>query len=56
MRDRIWRTKDGRAMTVAEMETRHIVNSIRMIERSRGWRRAYLPRLFLELEIRRLPK
>lgn len=54
MQDRIWVTRDGRSMTVSQMETRHIVNSINMIRRKKRWRRVFLPRLELELEIRRL--
>lgn len=54
MKDMIWRTKDGRIMTVAEMRTSHIKNAIAMINRHRNWRRNYLPRLQLELEIREL--
>lgn len=54
MRDRIWRCKDGRTLTVAQMTTTHIIHSIRMIQRCSGWRRDYLPRLELELEIRKL--
>lgn len=57
MMDRIWVCRDGRAMKVSDMETRHIRNCIAMILRSKkGWRRHYLPRLHLELEIRQLPR
>lgn len=42
-------------MTVAQMDTRHILNSIRLIQRSKNWRKHYLPRLELELTIRSLP-
>jgi hypothetical protein len=53
MKDKIWRCKNGRMLTVAQMETSHIQNSIAMIERSKNWRKHYLPRLQLELEIRK---
>jgi hypothetical protein len=52
MRDRMWVCKDGRRMLVAEMTTLHVVNSIAMIKRIKGWRRHLLKRLELELEIR----
>jgi hypothetical protein len=52
MQDKIWITRDGRAYLVSEMETRHILNCIAMIERKNGWRRSYLRRLYLELVIR----
>ena len=55
MKDMIWICKDGRRMRITEMETSHIRNAIAMIERSvKGWRRSYLERLRLELEIRNL--
>jgi hypothetical protein len=56
MRDRIWRTRDGQLIPVSLMETRHIWNCIRMIERSiaygKPWRIEYLERLQLEILIR----
>ena len=56
-RDPVWRCKDGREMRVSEMETRHIINSICMIQRSpirrgRRWRERYLPALRCELQER----
>lgn len=36
------------------MEQSHLMNSIRKIERSKGWRKGWLPRLYLELEIRKV--
>ena len=58
MQDKIWVSKDGRRWLVANMETRHIVNCIRMIQRSmargRPWRVDYYDRLQLELEIRNI--
>lgn len=53
MQDMVWITRDGRRYLVREMETRHIINCVRMIQRSKtGWRREYLDRLLLELAIR----
>lgn len=55
MNDPLWITADGRMMYAGEMETSHLVNCIMKIKRSRkGWRREYLPRLELELELRNL--
>jgi hypothetical protein len=54
MKDRLWRCKDGRVMTVAQMETSHIKNAIALIQRSRGWRKSFLPRLEIELLIRNM--
>lgn len=52
MQDKVWITKDGRRYLVRQMETGHIVNCIRMIQRNPGWRDEYLDRLLLELAIR----
>lgn len=56
MKDRLWETRDGRIYRVADMETSHIVRSIRLIQKSmmtrKPWRTQYLERLELELEIR----
>ncbi len=55
MHDRIWETADGRLVPVSQMETSHIINCIRKIQRSRkGWRKEYLDRLLLEIEIRNM--
>lgn len=58
MQDKVWVTKRRERILVANMETRHIHNCIRMIQRSiaRGlpWRVDYYDRLQLELEIRRI--
>lgn len=54
MFDPQWVCKDGRRIKVAEMNTDHINNAIRLILRCRRWRRNMLPRLYLELEIRAL--
>jgi len=53
MLDLIWITKEGERLRISDMETRHINNCVAKILRSkRGWRREYLDRLLLELEIR----
>ncbi|HEY7415486.1 MAG TPA: hypothetical protein VH593_09855 [Ktedonobacteraceae bacterium] len=49
MYDRVWITRDGRAIKVSDMETRHIKNCIAMIQRKWPWRAEYLDRLELEL-------
>jgi hypothetical protein len=51
MYDRIWKCRDGRELPVGRMSSRHIVHSIRLIRRT-GWRREFLDRLVLELEMR----
>jgi hypothetical protein len=55
MFDPIWVCKDGRRMKVSEMEMSHLLNAIAKIERSRRWRKEWLPRLHLEVTIRTLP-
>jgi hypothetical protein len=52
MRDRLWKCRDGRVLRVSQMSDSHLANAIRLILRSNGWRRDYLPRLLLEVEIR----
>lgn len=47
-----WVTARGERLLISQMETRHIVNCIRLIQRRGGWRRNKLPALQLELEIR----
>lgn len=42
-------------MRASEMSRSHLNNAIAKIERSRNWRKNWLPRLYLELEIRNLP-
>jgi hypothetical protein len=55
MYDRVWVCRDGRRILVSQMETRHIINCIRMIQRKWPWWRAeYLARLELELFARTL--
>lgn len=50
----IWRMKDGTRIAIKDMETSHIENCIKMINRSNGnWRREYLPALQRELIKRR---
>lgn len=53
MKDTLWRCKDGRVLTVSQMETRHIIHCINKINRD-NWRKKYLARLEIELEIRKL--
>lgn len=47
-----WVTREGNVLVIAEMQTRHIINCIRMIERRGRWRRHKLAALRLQLEIR----
>ena len=55
MQEMIWVTKDERSIPICNMDTDHIMNCIRKIQRNRkGWRKEYLTRLNLELEIRTL--
>lgn len=54
MNDPIWVCKDGRRLHVKEMTNSHLGFAIAKIERSRNWRRGWLPRLLLEREIRSL--
>ena len=53
MKDTMWTCADGRQVLVSQMEYSHLLNCISKIHRSRkGWRKEYLPRLLLELDIR----
>lgn len=52
MLDPIWICKDGRRLKVAQMDDHHLRAAIAMIERSRRWRKCWLARLYLELEMR----
>lgn len=56
MMDRVWVTREGIRYRVSAMETRHIFNCLRMMDRARArgrrWREEYRDRLELELEIR----
>lgn len=55
MYDPIWITRDGRQLRISQMDTSHIMLCIAKIQRSRrGWRKEFLERLQLELEIRNL--
>lgn len=55
MQELVWVTRNGDRIPVSQMTDSHIRNCIRMIYRSNGrWRRQYLHRLELELEIRSL--
>jgi len=53
MRDMVWTCRDGRQLLVSEMSDQHLANCVRLIQLT-GWRRRYLDRLLLELDIRRL--
>ena len=49
----LWKTKEGRAMTLDEMETSHIQNCIARIKHHpKLWRSAFLPYFEAELEKR----
>lgn len=54
MYDPVWVCRDGKRMKVGEMDIFHLIRSINKIERSRRWRKEWLPRLYLELDIRRI--
>lgn len=54
MLDHIWVCKDGRRMLPGDMDDDHLQKCIDKIERSRAWRKQWLPRLYLEQDIRRL--
>lgn len=55
MQDTVWITAKGERILVSNMDTSHINACIAKIRRSRkGWRKEYLPRLELELDIRSL--
>lgn len=47
-----WTSTNGRVIPISDMATPHIENAIAKIERSEGWRKNYLWRLKLELNIR----
>jgi hypothetical protein len=52
--DTLWVCADGRQVMVSHMADDHLHNCIAKILRSRTWRRQYLDRLLLEVEIRRI--
>jgi len=55
MQEMIWVTRRREHIPVHSMTTSHIINCIRLIEKSRfTWRNEYYERLKLELEIRSL--
>lgn len=56
MRDRVWTTQDGRRLLPGQMDDEHLQNCINKIERSRNWRKGWLPRLYLEKDIRRVQR
>ena len=47
-----WLTKGGEFLSITNMDTSHIQNSIKMIERSNLWRRSSLPYLMEEIKKR----
>jgi len=51
MFDPPWVTRDGREINISEMEDEHIQNAIYLIT-ERNWRKSYLARLRLELQMR----
>lgn len=50
----IWTTSAGKSIKVSEMATTHIINSIKKIKSSGGWRQEWLPILENELKRRNL--
>lgn len=53
MQDTVWVSKDGRRTLIRNMKYSHLLNCINKIQRSqRNWRREYLSRLLLELQMR----
>lgn len=54
MRDTLWICRDGTRLLVSQMTDRHLHNAIAMILRRHAWRREYLDRLLLEVDIRKL--
>ena len=52
--DPIWRTSAGKDIKLSEMATTHIINSIKKIKNSVGWRKEWLPILEEELRKRNL--
>lgn len=51
----LWSTKDGRLLAIQEMETVHLYNSIRKIERTPGWRQEFLEPMKAEFQKRSRP-
>jgi hypothetical protein len=52
--DTLWICADGRQVMVSDMADDHLHNCIDRILSRRNWRRQYLDRLLLEVEIRRI--
>jgi hypothetical protein len=52
MQDKVWITARGERLLISKMDTSHIINCIRLMQRKKNWRRGYLDRLLLELDIR----
>lgn len=40
LENQLWKTKDGRILSISSMSTQHILNSLRKIRRD-NWRRPY---------------
>jgi len=56
MLDRVWTCRDGRMIPIRQMTDSHLHNCIRMILRNKRWRRNYLDRLLLEVQIREIER
>lgn len=54
MQDTVWVTARKERLLVSQMETRHVIDCINLIRRKWPWRKEFLPRLELELDIRRI--
>lgn len=48
----IWVDKNGHKHPISKMKTSYIINCIRLIQRSNGWRKQYLNVLLKELKSR----
>ena len=51
LENQLWKTKDGRILSISSMSTQHIRNSLRKISRDK-WRTAYAVLLKAELQKR----
>lgn len=51
----IWTCQDGTKVRICDMETSHIINSLRMMNRNFSWRIEYKYALERELIIRKSP-
>lgn len=48
----IWTTKDGKRLLISKMQTSHIENCLRKIQKDYPWRKIYLESLTQELKRR----